>query len=199
MPQREYRSAQHEGTLMSASGFVLFDTPIGHCALVWGEHGLVGALLPEANEAATRRRLVRRFPLAREAPPPVEVQHTIARVGAMLQGAPDDLADVTLDMAGVPPFHRRVYEVARGIPPGATLTYGEVALRLGEPHAARAVGQALGANPFPIIVPCHRVLAAGGKAGGFSANGGIRTKLRLLQIEGAMLGGAPGLFDERAT
>ena len=92
-------------------------------------------------------------------------------------------------------FNLRVYELARGILPGQTLTYGEVAARLGEPHAARAVGQALGTNPFPIIVPCHRVLAAGGKSGGFSAPGGARTKLRLLEIEGAPLGVGPGLFD----
>jgi methylated-DNA-[protein]-cysteine S-methyltransferase len=176
--------------------FALLDTPIGSCALVWGELGLVGVLLPEANEAATRRRLLRRFPKAREAPPAPHVQATIARVTALLRGAHDDLADVALDMDGVPPFHRRVYDVARAIRPGSTLTYGEVALRLGEPHASRAVGQALGANPFPIVVPCHRVLAAGGKAGGFSAHGSVRTKLRLLQIEGAVLGGMPGLFDE---
>jgi methylated-DNA-[protein]-cysteine S-methyltransferase len=176
--------------------FALFDTPVGACALVWGEHGLVGVLLPEANEAATRRRIARRFPQAREAAPAPEVQATIARIDALLRGNRDDLADVVLDMAGVPPFHRRVYAAARAIAPGATLTYGELATRLGEPHASRAVGKALGANPFPIIVPCHRVLAAGGRAGGFSAHGSLRTKLRLLQIEGAVLGGKPGLFDE---
>ena len=123
----------------------------------------------------------------------------MARIVALLNGMPDDLADVLIDLAGVPAFDRRVYAVARSILPGATLTYGEVALRLGEPHAARAVGQALGANPWPIVVPCHRVLAAGGKAGGFSAPGGLRTKLRLLQIEGAVLGGTPGLFDARVS
>ncbi len=88
-------------------------------------------------------------------------------------------------MDGVPPFHRRVYRVARKIPPGATLSYGEIAARLGAPRSARAVGQALGRNPFAILVPCHRVVAAGGKLGGFSANGGVATKLRLLAIEGA--------------
>jgi methylated-DNA-[protein]-cysteine S-methyltransferase len=98
-------------------------------------------------------------------------------------------------MDRVPPFHRRVYEVARTIPPGATLSYGDLAARLGSPGSARAVGQALGKNPFAIVVPCHRVLAAGGKLGGFSANGGIATKLRLLSIEGARSNDAPGLFD----
>jgi methylated-DNA-[protein]-cysteine S-methyltransferase len=97
------------------------------------------------------------------------------------------LSFITLDMEGVPEFHRRVYGVARTIPPGATLSYGEIAARLGDPGSARAVGQALGRNPFVIVVPCHRVLAAGGKTGGFSANGGTATKLTLLAIEGAQL------------
>ncbi len=180
-------------------GFTLFSTPIGRCALVWGGHGLVAVALPAASESVTRRRLSQHFAMAREAPPPADVERTITRVVALLNGVPDDLSDVPIDLAGVPAFHRRVYELARGIAPGATLTYGEVALRLGEPHAARAVGQALGANPWPIVVPCHRVLAAGGKAGGFSAPGGLRTKLRLLQIEGAVLGGTPGLFDARVS
>ena len=114
---------------------------------------------------------------------------------ALLRGQPRDLSDIVLDMDGVPPFHQRVYAVARTIPPGATLTYGEIATQLGDRGAARAVGQALGRNPFPIIVPCHRVLAAGGKVGGFSANGGITTKLRLLTIEGAHAEPQRNLFD----
>ncbi len=177
--------------------FALFDTPIGSCGLVWAAQGLVGVLLPEANPAATRARAQRRFGGAREADAPADVQRTMLRVIGLLRGAPDALLDIALDTSAVPPFDLRVYELARGILPGQTLTYGEVAARLGEPHAARAVGQALGANPFPIIVPCHRVLAAGGQAGGFSANGGTRTKLRLLEIEGAPLGAGPGpgLFD----
>ena len=100
-------------------------------------------------------------------------------------------------MEGVPAFDRRVYEVARSIPPGATLSYGEIAARLGEPDAARDVGQALGRNPFSIVVPCHRVLAAGGKLGGFSARGGRRTKLRLLSIENAPVKGTLPLFERR--
>ena len=175
--------------------FTVFDTPVGGCALVWGERGLVGVLLPEASDAATRLRVRRRYAGAQEAAPSPELQQVIARIRALLNGARDDLADIALDLTEIPPFHRRVYEVARAIRPGNTRSYGEIATELGEPHAARAVGQALGANPFPIIVPCHRVLAAGAKAGGFSAPGGTRTKLRLLEIEGAPLGGTPGLFD----
>src|SRR5262249_61450420 len=92
---------------------------------------------------------------------------------------------VRLDRTGVPAFRRRVYEAARTIPPGQTLSYGEVAACAGSPGAARAVGQALGKNPFAIVVPCHRVLAAGGRVGGFSAQGGIATKLRLLALQSA--------------
>lgn len=179
-----------------ATNFTLFDTPIGPCALVWGEHGLIGASLPEASTAATRERVLRRFRGCTEDEPPGTVERVIERVLSLLAGEPDDLADIALDMTGVPGFNQRVYGIARAIRPGSTLTYGEVAAQLGEgPQAARAVGQALGANPFPIIVPCHRVLAAGHQAGGFSAPGGTRTKLRLLEIEGAPLGGSPGLFD----
>lgn len=179
-----------------ATNFTLFDTPIGPCALVWGERGLVGTALPEPSFAATRERVLRRFRGSTEAAPPQAVQRAIERVLALLAGRPDDLANLLLDMTGVPGFNQRVYGVARAIRPGSTLTYGEVAAQLVEgPQAARAVGQALGANPFPIIVPCHRVLAAGQQAGGFSAPGGARTKLRLLEIEGAPLGGTPGLFD----
>ena len=118
-----------------------------------------------------------------------------ARVAALLQGAHDDLCDVPLALDTVPPFNARVYELARRIPPGKTMTYGEMAAALGEPGAARAVGQALGHNPFAPVVPCHRILAANGRPGGFSAGGGALTKLRMLQIEGACPGGTPSLFD----
>jgi methylated-DNA-[protein]-cysteine S-methyltransferase len=120
--------------------------------------------------------------------PPPEVVHAIDGITSLLRGEPIDLLDVVLDLDGVPEFHRRVYELTRQILPGETRTYGELATALGEPGAARAVGQALGRNPFPIVVPCHRVLAAGGKYGGFSAPGGVTTKLRLLEIEGAAAG-----------
>jgi methylated-DNA-[protein]-cysteine S-methyltransferase len=181
---------------MTTCGFTLFETAIGRCGIAWGEHGVVGVQLPEVRESETRACLRRRFPDAREAPPPPGVQGAIDGIVALLSGEARDLSDVSLDMDGVPSFHRRVYEVARTIPPGATLSYGDIAARLGAPGSARAVGQALGRNPFAIIVPCHRVLAAGGKVGGFSANGGTTTKLRLLSIEGAPAAGIPGLFDD---
>jgi methylated-DNA-[protein]-cysteine S-methyltransferase len=174
--------------------FALFDTAVGACAIAWGDGGICGVQLPEADAAQTSARMSQRFPGADQAPPDAAVQVAIRNISAMLRGEPHDVNGLELDMRGVPAFHQRVYAVARAIPPGQTLTYGEVATRLGEPGAARAVGQALGRNPFAPVVPCHRVLAAGDKPGGFSASGGIRTKLRLLIIEGAMRG-TPGLFD----
>lgn len=180
---------------MSTEGFALFDTPLGHCGIAWGERGLVGVLLPEHSLAQTRARMQRLFPRLHEVSPATEARAAITRITALLSGERDDLSDIVLDMSGVPPFHQRVYAVARAIPPGRTLTYGEVAARIGEPGAARAVGQALGHNPFAPVVPCHRVLAVGARSGGFSASGGVATKLRMLQIEGAQIGDAPGLFD----
>jgi methylated-DNA-[protein]-cysteine S-methyltransferase len=180
---------------MTARGFALFDTAVGRGGIAWSDRGVAGLQLPESGEAQTRTRLARRFPQAREAPPPPEIGRAAAAVAALLRGEAVDLSGVALDMERVPDFHRRVYEVARTIPPGATLSYGEIAARLGAPGSARAVGQALGRNPFTIIVPCHRVLAAGGKLGGFSANGGVATKLRLLAIEGRQAQRQLGLFD----
>jgi len=184
--------------MASTQGYALFPTPIGHCAMAWSERGLTGVQLPEQSEAATRARMARRFMPCRECPPPAAVQDAMRAVVALLSGTPSepvDLSNLVLDMDGVPPFHQRVYALARRIAPGQTLSYGELARQLGEPGAARAVGQALGANPFAPVVPCHRVLAAHNRAGGFSANGGVSTKLRLLQIERAHFNG-PGLFDD---
>ncbi|MDQ1741010.1 MAG: methylated-DNA-[protein]-cysteine S-methyltransferase, partial [Pseudonocardiales bacterium] len=112
----------------------------------------------------------------------------------LFEGSGDDLADVELDLSGVPAFHRSVYQLTRGIRPGSTLSYGAIATELGLPGAARAVGRALGHNPCPIIVPCHRVLAADGSMHGFSANGGVATKRRMLQLEGALPPDEPTLF-----
>jgi methylated-DNA-[protein]-cysteine S-methyltransferase len=179
---------------MKALGFTLFDTAIGACALVWNARGIAGVWLPERDEASLRARIARRLPALPEQAPPASVQAAAERITGLLQGGSDDLHDLVLDLSATPLFHRRVYEVARAIPPGRTRTYLEVAIELGAPGAARAVGQALGRNPFPIVVPCHRVLAAGGKAGGFSAPGGVVTKYKLLEIEGAVGQGEPQLF-----
>ena len=176
---------------MPASGFALFDTAIGRCAIAWGERGICGVQLPEASSSATRRRMTLRFPGFLESAPPAPVQRAIDRVITQLRGEATDLNQIALDMADVGPFQRRVYEFARTIQSGKTLSYGEVASRIGAPGAARAVGTALRKNPFAIVVPCHRVLAAGGKPGGFTANGGVETKLKMLQIEQKQR----GLFD----
>jgi methylated-DNA-[protein]-cysteine S-methyltransferase len=181
--------------VMEDLGFTLFDTAIGRCGMVWSERGVVAVRFPERSDEATRDRIRRRFADAREATPSVEAQRAIAGIVALLNGEPRDLRDVTVDMQDVPDFNRQVYDVARSIGPGATLTYGEVAERLGDRNLARDVAQALSQNQTPIVVPCHRVLAAGGKTGGFSAPGGVKTKLRLLSIEGAQPEAGPMLFD----
>ncbi len=179
------------------SGFALFPTAIGICGIAWDTRAVItGVQLPEANESLTRTRLLRHHAGAREAAPPPAVHAVIEQIGLLLQGEAVDLTAVPLALDAVPDFNRRVYEIARTIPPGQTLTYGEIATRMGERSMARAVGQALGANPFPIIVPCHRVVAAGGKNGGFSATGGVRTKLRLLAIEGANANALLPLFGD---
>ncbi len=179
-----------------AEGFCLFDTPVGDCALAWSGDALQAVQLPSPKSAALRARMQRHFPGTPEATPPPWVASIIDRIRAVMAGGPDDLRDVPLALQRVPDFHRRVYELARAIPPGQTRTYGELARELGDPAAARAVGQALGQNPFAPVVPCHRILAAGGASGGFSAPGGTRTKLRLLELERARFGPQPGLFDE---
>ena len=179
---------------MSDHRFALFETAIGCCALVWSGRGVVGVQLPETDKDATRARVLRRFPAAVEAEPPPDVRHAVDGIVALLSGDKRELSDIAIDDGGLPEFNRRVYAIARTIPPGATMTYGEIAERLGDKALAREVGRAMGENPTPIIMPCHRVLAAGGKSGGFSASGGVVTKLRLLTIEGAQPNG-PTLFE----
>src|ERR1700733_1018582 len=169
--------------------FALFETAIGACAIAWTARGIVGVQIHERDAGATKSRIRRRFPAAQEAVPPPEVQHAIDGIVALLCGEPRDLTDIAIDSTDTPEFDARVYAVARTIPPGQTMTYGEIAERLGDKLLAREVGQALGQNRCPIIMPCHRVLAASGKTGGFSAPGGVVTKMRLLSIEGAPPGG----------
>ena len=176
-------------------GYALFDTTIGACGIAWGDRGIVGVWLPDAGRDALRRRIVRRIPDAREVAPPPPIQGAVESIRDLFAGRRPDLSSVSLDMAGVADFDRRVYEAARRIPAGDTATYGELATRLGDRTLAREVGQALARNPFPIVVPCHRVLAAGGRNGGFSAPGGVETKLRLLAIEGDRAPGVPTLFS----
>ncbi len=182
---------------MTGPAYALFDTPLGACGIAWNERGILLLLLPEGSAEETRAKVLERLPEAAERRPTGDAKRAVASIGALLQGERVDLSAIPLDMGEVSPFYRRVYEAARKIPPGRTLSYGEIASQLGSPGSARAVGQALGKNPFAIIVPCHRVLAAGGKMGGFSANGGVTTKRAMLSIEGAPLQTA--LFEGDGT
>jgi methylated-DNA-[protein]-cysteine S-methyltransferase len=175
--------------------FHIFETVLGWAGLAWGDQGLIGAHLPEPETGHVRARMHKRFPgivEADEVPPAIAAAE--ADIRRLLEGEKPDLLDVAIDESRVPEFNARVYEIARAVPPGETITYGEIATRLGDRLLAREVGAAMGANPWPIVVPCHRVTAAGGKLGGFSAPGGQQTKLRLLAIEGAKAAAQGDLF-----
>ncbi|MEM8957059.1 MAG: methylated-DNA--[protein]-cysteine S-methyltransferase [Pseudomonadota bacterium] len=175
--------------------FTLFPTPLGDCGIAWQGGMVVATRLPDARAAETERRLATRTGAVRGAPPPV-IRRAIASITALLDGARTDLTSIRCDLSGVDEFAARVYTATRAIPAGATETYGAIAAHLGDTGLSHRVGQALGRNPLPIIVPCHRVLGADGRLTGFSAPGGVETKLRMLEIEGAQLGGGPGLFED---
>lgn len=177
------------------AGFSLFDTAIGRCAIVWHGSAIIGCALPETSDERMRASLRRRFPEADEDPPPPAIAEVILSVRKLLDGESEDFAGVALKLEGLGKFEQAVLEETFRIPPGETRTYGQVAAALGSPGASRAVGAALGRNPIPIIIPCHRVLGANGRSGGFSAPGGAETKLRMLEIEGARRSGEPELFD----
>lgn len=179
---------------MDILGWTLFDTAIGRCGVAWSSAGIRRLQLPEGSDEATAARLHREGEPTVPAQSPAPVQAAIEAIRRLLAGEHLDLLDVALDLDGLPAFHRRVFEATRAIPPGQTQSYGDIARTLGEAHAARAVGQALGANPLPILVPCHRVLAADGSLHGFSAHGGLATKQRLLEIERAQAAGSMQLF-----
>jgi methylated-DNA-[protein]-cysteine S-methyltransferase len=166
------------------AGLTLFDTAVGRCGLGWTGPVVSAVRLPGHSDAATSAAVLSSVPGARPTAPPPGMDRVIQRIRDLVAGhCPDALADVPLALSAVDPFERRVYAAVRGVLPGATVTYGRLAERIGAPGAARAVGRALGRNPFPIIVPCHRVVAAGGRLGGFSAADGTATKRRLLAAE----------------
>lgn len=177
--------------------FTLFETAIGVCGVAWDARGVVGAQLPMPNGEKTRLRMLQRFPQGEDASPPASIQRIIDDVVAMMKGEAKEFSNAPLVMDDVPEFNQRVYRIARAIPHGGTLTYGDIAKELGDLALSRMVGQAMGQNPFPPLIPCHRVLGAGGKPGGFSANGGVETKLKMLTIEKAKIAGQPpSLFDD---
>ena len=179
----------------SPRSFALFATALGTCAIAWNEVGLTGVWLPEDSAESLRRRVARRCDGAREIEPSGAVADAVEAITRLLASERVDLSGIALDTAGIDEFDRRVYAVTRTIGAGQVLTYGEVAARVGIDASARAVGQSLGRNAMPIVVPCHRVVAAAGGLGGFSAPGGIDTKRRMLAIEDAHPSGPPGLFD----
>lgn len=179
---------------MSDTAYCLFESAIGLCGIGWTDAAGARSApairffqLPEATLRQTEARLARHCGSAKSSAPPPGIATVIKRVRRHFEGDADDFVDLTLDLEAVAPFSRDVYNAARKVPPGQTTTYGSLAKSIGQPHAARAVGQALGRNPIPLIIPCHRILAAGNKPGGFSAHGGNLTKERMLRIEGAVL------------
>lgn len=165
-------------------GIAAFDTALGTCAIRWTAAGIAGVRLPSRRTAG--------LPRATDVPVPPPVRAAIDAIVAVLDGSPGSLASVELDEAGIEPFRREVYAATRRIPAGRTATYGEIARAIGRPEAAREVGAALARNPFPIVVPCHRVVGASGRLTGFSAPGGLETKRRMLELEGA-----PGYGQQR--
>jgi methylated-DNA-[protein]-cysteine S-methyltransferase len=184
---------------MSTHSFALFETALGPCGIAWGKGGITGLQLHEPGEDRTRARLRQRYPEAIETAPRPAVQAVIDGVVDLLAGGRPGFEAAPLDYSVVSDFQRRVYEIALRIPAGRTVTYGDIARELGNVALSREVGQALGKNPYAPVVPCHRVLAAGGRAGGFSARGGLESKARLLTIEKAATTDAPSLFEDLPT
>jgi methylated-DNA-[protein]-cysteine S-methyltransferase len=180
---------------MSGRAYTIFDTAIGRCGIAWGHSGIVGVQLPQAREIETRKRLYQLYPDAREMRPPPNAEIAIEGIVALLRGEMGDFSDVTLDMDGIHVFDQRVYQITCRIPRGETLTYNELAVRMGAPSAVRSVAQAILRNPFVIIVPCHRVLEAGGYADKISPHGGLISKRRLLSIEGTGSPSSKTLLD----
>jgi methylated-DNA-[protein]-cysteine S-methyltransferase len=168
----------------------LFETAIGPCGVAWSTRGLKALQLPQSNRVATERRLVAKSGSAGAEEPPAWLAAVISDIQRYLAGERVDFSSVTVDLEGTDGFHHKVYDALRTVGWGHTTTYGTLAREAGgaDWEATREVGQAMAHNPTPIIIPCHRVLAAGNKPGGFSAYGGVLTKEKLLALEGVQLG-----------
>lgn len=181
---------------MDAAHYTIFDTAIGRCGISWRSDRAVAFALPGSSSETMAAHLTRRHPDAMPGDPPPLIHDAIDATRRLIEGERADLAFIAVELVDSSDFERRVYEALREVGPGETVTYGELAERVGSPGAARAVGMAMARNPIPVIIPCHRVLASGGRSGGFSAPGGVTTKFRLLQIEQAGRSEAPLLFAE---
>jgi len=180
---------------MKQAAYCLFETPLGACGIAWKKQEtsrippvVTFFQLPEATRSLTDTRIAGSSGGRKARVPPPLIAGIIKKVQKHLHGDVQDFLDIVVDLDGAGPFARQVYEAVRKIPAGRTMTYGEIATVMNRPTAARAVGQALGRNPIPLIIPCHRVLAIGNKPGGFSAHGGLETKAKMLEIEGATIG-----------
>jgi methylated-DNA-[protein]-cysteine S-methyltransferase len=177
---------------VKSSSYCVFETAAGYCAIAWNDAGIVRMRLPATEAAATERYLRRRLPGAEPGTPTSAVAEAIANVKRYFMGQKVDFSEIRLDLGKQDEFFARIYAAARRIGWGKTTTYGALAKQLGaDPQAARDVGQAMARNPVPLIIPCHRVLAAGGKVGGFSAPGGSAAKIRMLELEGVRVGPPP--------
>jgi O-6-methylguanine DNA methyltransferase len=175
--------------------YCLFDTPVGICGIAWrepeyasGQPVVISLRLPEETEQLTERKIAGRGGSGKASPPPL-IAAIVVKICRHLRGEIQDFTDISVGYDGIGAFARQVYQVCREIPAGSTMSYGEVAAAINHPGAARAVGQALGRNPVPLLIPCHRVLTATGSAGGFSAYGGVETKARILALEGVIIEG----------
>jgi O-6-methylguanine DNA methyltransferase len=184
-----------KGVEVSPTAFTLFDTALGKCGITWKDPDrsnddplVIGFQLPEATVQLTETRIVERWKANRTGTIPARISDIIKRVKLHFKGEAQDFRDIKLDLDGTGLFAKQVYDTARTIPSGRTTTYGQLAEAAGHSGAARAVGLAMSRNPIPLIIPCHRVLAAGAKPGGFSAHGGLATKRKMLDIEGATFG-----------
>jgi O-6-methylguanine DNA methyltransferase len=180
---------------MKQDAYCLFETPLGACGIAWNEQEtsrippmVTFFQLPEATRSVTETRIAGSSGGRKARVPPPRIAGIIKRVQRHLNGDVQDFLNIVVDLDGAGPFARQVYNAARKIPAGRTVTYGELATDMNRPTSARAVGQALGRNPIPLIIPCHRVLASGNDLRGFSAHGGVETKAKLLEIEGATIG-----------
>jgi methylated-DNA-[protein]-cysteine S-methyltransferase len=176
----------------STHQYLVFETSSGFCGIGWSDAGIARFVLPTRSAGAVERSLLRRLPGARPGAPPAEVLAAVAAVKRYFQGVEVDLSGIRLDLEGQDEFFRQIYAATQKVGWGHTTTYGALAKELGAgPETARDVGQAMAKNPVPLIIPCHRVLAAGGKVGGFSAPGGSATKVRMLEMEGVRVGPPP--------